>query len=123
MAMVCKGEIEVKKRTIAILIISLISIILGYYVFFMPIDEYSYNPSTNTIQKEGVEYVLSKSLPSEFLDKKGKVIGKIKGSDSESAERWVIKIKSVDEHEMFLVTGLMNEKLFVRKDKIDELIQ
>lgn len=110
-----------KKRTKSILIISLIVIvIIAYYVFFIPIDEYSYNRSTNTIQKDGVEYVLSKSLPSEFLDKKGKTIGEIKGSDSESAERWVIKIKSVDEHEMFLVTGLMNEELFVRKDKIDE---
>jgi hypothetical protein len=46
--------------------------------------------------------------------------GEIKGSDSESAQRWVVKIKGVDEHEMFLVTGMMNEELYVRKDKIDE---
>ncbi|MDF2884717.1 MAG: hypothetical protein K0R54_5287 [Clostridiaceae bacterium] len=109
-----------KRRTKAILIISpIVIVIIAYYVFFMLIDEYSYNMTTNTIQNDGVEYVLSKSLPTEFLDKKEKTIGKIKGSDSESAERWVIKIKGVDEHEMFLVTGLMNEELFVRKDKID----
>jgi hypothetical protein len=86
----------------------------------MPIDDYSYNRDANTIQKDGVEYVFSKSLPSEFLDKKEKTIGKIKDSDTESAKRWVIKIKGVDEHEMFLVTGLMNEELFVREDKIEE---
>jgi len=33
---------------------------------------------------------------------------------------WVTKIKGVDEHVMFLVTGLMNEELFVRKDRIEE---
>jgi methyl coenzyme M reductase subunit D len=112
----------VKKRTKAILIISpKVIVVIAYYVFFMPIDEYSYNKTTSIIQKDGVEYVFSNSLPSIVLDKQGKTIGKIKGSDSESAERWVIKIKGVDEHEMFLVTGLMNVELFVRKDKVEEI--
>ena len=110
-----------KKRTKATLIISpIVIVIIAYYVFFRPIDEYSYNNTTSIIQKNGVEYVLSKSLPSEFLDEKEKTIGEIKGSDSESAERWVVKIKGINEHEMFLVTGLMNEDLFVRKDKVEE---
>lgn len=93
-----------KRRTKAILIISpILIVIIACYVFFMPIDEYAYNRTTNTVQKDGVEYVFSKSLPSEFLYKKEKTIGKIKDSDSESAERWVIKIKGVDEHEMFFI--------------------
>jgi len=110
----------VKKKTKVTLIISpIVILILAYYVLFMKIDEYSYNKTTSIIQNDGVEYVLSNRLPSIFLDKKEKTIGKIKGSDSESAERWVIKIKGFDEHEMFLVTGLMNDELFVRKDKVE----
>lgn len=110
-----------ERRTKANLIIpSIVIVIIACYLFFMPIDDYSYNRAANTIQKDGVEYVFSKSLPTEFLDKKGKTIGKIKDSNSESAERRVIKIKGIDEHKMFLVTGLMNEELFVRKDKIEE---
>lgn len=108
-----------KKRTKAFLIISLI-VIITYYLLFMRFDEYSYNRITNTIQKDGVEYVRSNSLPSEFLDKQNKTIGKIKGSDFESQERWVVKIKGIDEHEMFLVTGIMNQELFIRADKVGE---
>ncbi|MBU3114794.1 hypothetical protein [Clostridium lacusfryxellense] len=110
-----------KRRIKTIFIICpILLLIIAYYVFFMRFAEYSYNTDTEVIQKDGVEYVLSNSLPSAFLDEKEKTIGKIKGSDSESAEKWVIKIKGVDEHEMFLVTGLMNVELFVRKDKIEE---
>ncbi len=112
-----------KKRAKVILIISPIVLaiaIITYYQLFMKLDKYSYNRSTNTIQKDGVEYVLPKSFPSTLVDNSGKTIGKINGSDSESQERWVVKINGVDEHEMFLVTGLMNEELFVRKDKVEE---
>ena len=110
-----------RKKTKAIFISSpIVILIIVYYVFFMRVDEYTYNTVTEILQKDGVEYVQSNSLPSSFLDEREKTIGKIKGSDSESAEVWITKIKIVDEHVMFLVTGLMNEELFVRKDKIDE---
>ncbi|GFP75135.1 hypothetical protein [Clostridium fungisolvens] len=110
-----------KKRTKSISIVfPIVLLIMAYYIFFMRIDKYTYNRDTNTIEKDGIEYVRSNSLPSEFLDKENKTIGKIKGSDSESAERWVIKIKDIDEHEMFLVTGIMNQELFIRADKVAE---
>lgn len=86
----------------------------------MSLAYYSYNSSTNTVQRDGIEYVLPKSFLSEYFFNRGKTIGKIKGSNSESAHRWVVKINGIDDHEMFLVTGLMNVELYVRKDKIQE---
>jgi hypothetical protein len=113
-----------KNRIKTILIGSSLSIailIVAYYLFFRPADAYTYDCTTSTIQKGSVEYVPSKSLPSKFLDKREKTIGKIKGSTSTSAERWVVKIQGIDEREMFLVTGLMNVELFLRKDKLEEI--
>ncbi|MBK1813592.1 hypothetical protein JHL18_23525 [Clostridium sp. YIM B02505] len=110
-----------KKRTKYILIVfAIVLLMIACYVFFIRIDKYTYNRDTNTIEKDGIEYVRSNSLPSRFLDKENKTIGKIKGSDFESQERWVVKIKGIDEHEMFLVTGLMNQELFIRSDKVEE---
>lgn len=108
-----------KRKKKAIFIISLIIILMIVcLVFIMRLGAYSYNATTETIEKDGVEYVLAKSFPSSFLDEREKRIGKIKGFFV--GETWVIKIKNVDEHEMFLVTGLMNVELFVRKDKAEE---
>jgi hypothetical protein len=121
---ICKGGIEVKNRTKVIWVISSMLIVIlvvtiSYYLMFSSPNVYNFNRTTNTVENHGVEYVLSKSLPSDFLDKREKTIGKIKGSNSTSAERWVVKIKGVDGDEMFLVTGLMNQDLFIREDKVE----
>lgn len=94
--------------------------IVVYYVRFMRLDVYTYNESTRIIQKDSVKYVASQSLPSSFLDKKEKTIGKIKDANFWAAKQLVVKIKGIDDKEMFLVTGMMSEELFVREDKIED---
>lgn len=97
------------KKVFFIIISTVIILAIAYYAQFMRLEVYTYNEVTETIQKDGVEYVIAKSLPSSFLDKKEKKIGEIKGDKFLESKKWVVKIKGIDEKEMFLVTGVMNE--------------
>jgi hypothetical protein len=80
----------------------------------MRLEVYDYDVNTNILSKDGIEYISSGSETSSHETEK--TIGRCRNDRFLGFKTWIVKLKSIDEKEEFLVRGLMYEALYVRRN-------